>query len=337
MKPIRLIQCLILTLALVKAFGFFTEAHAEEPNSSFRLYLPSSLNASSHSVPPPPPPADETLPAEIVTTWYTGVPPMVDFYDPKTGEWGDSGGLGEMYQFSAKGDFIYAGFLRLQNGQCVSEVSTYREGKAKATADQLTLTPSLAKTRSVVRCGSNSESTSDGPFDALTIGYMVKEEANGLIQLTLTDKGQSTSFYRQGMVQSLVGAWKLGDVRSEGFYDAATKSFAPQSGPGTWYRFKADGTYTFGEYGFGTDQAGCALTGWVYLEGKVSISGGKLTTTPTSGAARVDNACNPGAPKVTAYTEAERSYTWFYRDRITDQKLVIIPLEHFQEFIFRPE
>src|SRR4051794_426329 len=121
MKPIRLIQLMVLILALVKAISLFTEAHAQTPEAAFTLYIPNSLK-EGHFLPPPPPPppSGDLLPAELVTTWYTGVPPMRDFYDPATGEWRNSDGLGEMYQFSAKGDFVYAGFLRLQNGQCLT-------------------------------------------------------------------------------------------------------------------------------------------------------------------------------------------------------------------------
>ena len=160
-----------------------------------------------------------------------------------------------------------------------------------------------------------------------------------MIQLTLTDAGNSgsngTSFYRQGMVESLVGAWHLGAVSSTGFYDPATQTFAPQTGAGTWYRFYADGTYSFGEFGYGAE-GNCALTGWVYQEGTLAISGGKLTTTPTRGMARVDNACT-NSSEMKSYVEAEKAFTWFYRDRATDEKLVMIPLERFQEFIFVPE
>jgi hypothetical protein len=336
MRPIRLIQVMILILSILKAFTMITGARAQAPEAAFSLYIPAMIKTGER-VPPPPPPTDTQLPAELVTTWYTGALPLNDFYDPATGTWRAQNGLGETYTFSANGDYTYAGFLRLQNGQCFSEVSVYREGKASVAGDELTLKPDFAKTRTVVRCGSNSDTTTDGPFDATTIGYDVVEEANGHIQLTLSSNDSSTSFYRDGMVASLVGAWQRGDVTSVGFYDPATQSFAPQSGEGGWYRFEADGTYRFGEFGYGTNDQGCALTAWIYQEGTVSVSGGRLTTTPTAGALRVDNACAPGAPEVQPYVEEARSYTWLYRDRDTDPKLVIIPLEAFQEYIFQPE
>jgi hypothetical protein len=251
--------------------------------------------------------------------------------------WRAQNGLGVSYTFEGDGDFSYAAFLRLQNGQCLTEVSSYRTGKAHASAGKLTLHPNVAKTRTAIRCGSNSDTITDGPFDATEIAYGVTEEVNGQIKLNLTDQGNHTAFYRQGMVASLVGAWQRGGVSSVGFYDPAIQSFAPQDEEGGWYRFNADGTYSFGEFGYGTDKEGCALTAWVYQEGTLEIAGGRLTTKPVAGALRVDNACYPGTPEVTSYVEGERSYTWLYRDRTSDLKLVIIPLDFFQEFVFTPE
>lgn len=337
MKPIRLIQLMILILSLLKAFSMFIGVQAQAPEADFTLYLPASIKSGVANPPPPPPPAGDSLSAELATTWYTGALPLTDFYDPATGSWRAQNGLGESYTFDTSGNYTYAAFLRLQNGQCLTEVSSYRKGKAQAENGQLTLTPDLAKTRTVIRCGSNSDTTTDGPFEATTIAYEVAEEANGHIQLTLTDGDNSTSFYRYGMVESLVGKWQRGAVTSAGFYDPATNTFAPQNGEGGWYQFNVDGTFRFGEFGYGTDSQGCQLTAWIYQEGTLEIAGGRLTTTPSAGALRVDNACNPGTPQVTSYVEEERSYTWLYRDRESDPKLVIIPLEAFQEFIFVPE
>jgi hypothetical protein len=338
MKFIRLYQVilLLLLLALLEALLIPLQGRAQAPDTAFSLFIPASVKAGEGAPPTPPPPSG-ALPDELVSTWFNGVPPSKEYYNPVTGEWGDVAGLGEMYELSANGAYVYAGFLRIQNGMCVTEVSTYKEGTAQAAGGQVTFQPSLAKTRTVIRCGSNSDTTTDGPFDAITMSYDVAEEPNGLVQLTLTNAGNSTSFYRQGMVQSLVGAWQRGEVTSANFYDPDTQQFAPQTGAGAWYRFNADGTYSFGEFGYGTDDQGCALSGWVYQEGTLSIAGGKLTTTPTSGVARVDNECNPGASETKPYVEEGRAYTWFYRDRATEEKLVLIPLEAFQEFVYLPE
>jgi hypothetical protein len=333
MKTVRLIVLSFLLMSLIKALLFPLQVHAQVPEAAFTLYIPESLKAGVE-VPPPPAPGG-TLPAEIVGTWFTGVIPPVDYYDPATGEWADVAGLGEMYVFSADGNFTYSGFLRIQNGMCVSEVSTYRKGSAeKAAIGKLTLQPELAKTRTVINCGSRSESTTDGPFDAQTISYALADDEGGRLQLTLTVGDSSTSYYKEGMAESLVGTWQQGAVTSVNFYDADTKSFAPQDSEGGWYHFNADGTYTFGEFGYATDENGCELTGWIYQEGTVAVAGSKLTTTPVSGVSRVDSSCQPGAPVVKPYTEAVRSFAWLFRDRTTEKKLVLIPIEAFEEFVF---
>jgi hypothetical protein len=149
------------------------------------------------------PPAKRQLPAELATTWYTGALPLIDFYDPATGSWRAQNGLGETYTFSANGDYTYTAFLRLQNGLCLSEVSSYRAGKAQVVEGLLTLTPSVAKTRTAIDCGSKSRSTINGPFDAMTIEYAIAERPDGQVQLILTSSGSSTVFLRDGMAESL--------------------------------------------------------------------------------------------------------------------------------------
>jgi hypothetical protein len=57
--------------------------------------------------------------------------PPTDFSNPATGQCRDTNGLGQMYMFGADGGYTYAGFLRLQNGQCRTEVSAYQQGQAR--------------------------------------------------------------------------------------------------------------------------------------------------------------------------------------------------------------
>ncbi len=275
----------------------------------------------------------DPLPAALVGTWFTGVGPPTDFYDPTTGQWRDTTGLGQMYSFTADGTFTYAGFLRLQNGQCRTEVSTYKQGAAQVIGELLTLTPTIATTRTVIVCGSTSDTTTDGPFDPTTITWSIGLDTGGIEQLTLTDNSAATMLCKQGIAQSLVGTWRRGVVVSMNFYDPVTQTFAPQSGEGAWYHFHADGTYRFGEFGFGPDPHGCKLAGWVYQEGTLSVAGGTLTTTPTSGMARVENACTPDQQQQ-PYVEAPRSYAWFFRDPAINPTLVLIPVEQFQEFVY---
>jgi hypothetical protein len=302
-------------------------------DGNFKVYLPLISKGGASAQPLPP----GKLPATLIGTWFGGAIPPTDFYNPATGQWRDTNGLGQLYMFGADGGYTYAGFLRLQNGQCRTEVSTYQQGQAQATGATLTLTPGIAKTRTVVVCGSRSDSTTNGPFAPKTIGWATGANDNGIEQLTLTDSQATTSFYKQGMAESLVGAWHRGAVVSTAFYDQTTQSFAPQSDAGAWFRFNADGTYSFGEFGYGQNEQGCALSGWIYQEGTVSVSGGQLTITPKAGMARVESDCDPEHPQQKPYVEAGRAYTWLFRDRAADPKLVLIPLDYYQELVFTRE
>lgn len=306
-------------------------------NDQHNVFLPMAI-ASGQALPTPPTiPPNGNVVAELVGTWFSGAIPPTDFYNPTTGEWRSVNGLGQMYRFNADGSFTYAGFLRLQNGQCLSEVSVYKQGKAQTNGVTISLTPNLSKTRTVIVCGSHSDSTVNGSLEPYPIGWSIGEDQGGRTQLVVTEGTQTTTYSKEGMAPQLAGAWHNGAVVSTNFYDARTQTFTPQTEAGTWFRFNADGTYSFGEFGYGRDNQGCELTGWIYLEGTLSISGSKITTTPRSGVARVENACKPGQVQQQPYTETAKSYAWLFRDRPADPKLVLIPLEHFEEFIFTRE
>ena len=198
MKPIRVIQYMLLLLTLLKAFGLFVEVRAADPQEIARLAMPLAVASEVRRVAAvAPPPTTGVLPTEMVATWSSGIAPLQDFYNPITGEWRKASGLGQMYHFGSNGHYVYAAYLRLQTGLCISEVSTYREGKAKATSDKITLTPTLAKTRTVIQCGSNSETVTDGPFDPVTMSYDVMANAQGQHQLTLTAPGTNMILLRQ--------------------------------------------------------------------------------------------------------------------------------------------
>jgi hypothetical protein len=337
MNVILQLRASLMLLALV-AITLPTWSHAQDTVAQtqagpHKIFLP-MLAKGGDTIPAPP---SGTLPSAIVGTWFTGAIPPSDFYDPTTGHWRDTNGLGQMYKFAPDGSYTYAGFLRIQNGACRSEVSVYKQGTANASGNTVTLTPRIVKTRTVVICGSTSESVTDGPFDPQPLTWTVALNDRGHVQLTIIDNGTTSSFYKQGMAEALVGAWRRGAIRSVNFYDPTTQTFAPQPGEGVWFRFNADGTYSFGEFGFGQDQQGCTLTGWVYLTGTLEVSGSSLTTKPQSGVVRIENACKPGQPQQQPYMEAARSYAWLLREPTTEPTLVLMPLAQFEEIKFTRE
>ncbi len=330
---------------------------ADSPATTVGLYLPlvvKSGNGGSGATPTAQPtatPTPETTPtpttpaptpvnpppAALVGTWFVGNAPLNDFYNPQTGEWRDANGLGQMYVFGADGAYTYTGFLRLQNGQCRSEVSVYKQGTVSGQGASLVLNQAMAKTRTVVICPTPQESIVEEGVATTALTWAVAYDSKGHQQLTVTQDDKPTVFDRSGMEPTLVSAWRRGEVPSTGFYDPATDTFAPQTNTGSWFRFTADGKYQFGEFGYGQDNAGCKLTGWVYQEGTLDVVGGRLTTTPTSGVARVENECHPDQPQQKPWLDPVKSYAWNFQDRSTAPKLLLIPLERYEELLFLPE
>lgn len=220
MQPIRSIQYLIIILSLLKALGLIVGVEAPERRESRPAEVALTHQVSTNvratemlfsqvkeglavSFAKEPffitsstvqPPAKAEFPAELAATWFTGVVPLIDFYDPVTGSWRAQNGLGETYTFNTDGTYVYAGFLRLQTGLCLTEVYSYRTGKAKAKADTLTLTPDVVRTRTVINCGTFSDTTTEGPLDEVTLNYEMIEESAGEAHLILTDSTSSTTF-----------------------------------------------------------------------------------------------------------------------------------------------
>lgn len=277
----------------------------------------------------------QTLPAAIVATWYNGNAPLNDFYNPDTGEWRDANGLGQMVEFAANGVYTYTGFLRLQVGACRSEVSTFKGGTATIADNALTMTPSHVKTRSVMICGSTQESITDGPYDPIIQPWGIAETDGGQEQLTIGTASEAVTYYKAGMVASLAGLWQSAALGPD-FYDPATEAFDLESAEGMWFDFGLDGHYRYGERNHGQeDDQGCVNQWWIYQEGIFAVVGGRLSMTPQSGMLRQQNSCPPFEPMQGPWLDEARDYTWFYRDRTTEVKLVIIPLSRFIEFIFQ--
>ncbi|MBX3011047.1 MAG: hypothetical protein KF832_06045 [Caldilineaceae bacterium] len=350
----------LLGLGLLGSLLAFATVHADTPATT-GIYLPLVVNAHATPTPtstapaqtPPPsftptataPPTATTppptpvvsLPAELVGRWFVGNAPLNDFYNPQTGEWQDTNGLGQMYSFADDGAYTYTGFLRLQNGQCRSEVSVYKQGIATATDTNITLHQNIAKTRTVVICPTPQESITEETTVVTTLAWAITYDAGGRQQLSLSEGATPTVYARQGMEPTLVGGWRRGDITATGFFDTTTNTFAPEPGVGSWFRFTSDGHYQFGEFGYGQDNAGCSLTGWIYQEGTLEVAGSRLTTTPTNGMVRVENECQPEAPHQAAWLDPINAYTWQFFDRNTAPKLVLIPLAHYMELTFLPE
>ena len=340
-RLIRLTQLAMVLPMLVVAL--FSASHASAqggPNQVFLPFLTKSGQATqpTQPTPPPTPPPGGTLPADVVATWFSGVIPPPDFYNPTTGEWRATNGLGQMYRFNADASFVYAGFLRIQNGACRTEVSTYKQGQASIAGTTLTLKPTIAKTRTVVVCGSQSDTTTEGPFEPVALGWRVADDGLGRPKLFIQEGAASSEYYRQGMLTTLVGSWSMNAVPSDGFYNPQTGAWATPANDGAWFRFAADGTYQYGEYGHGQDEQGCPTVYWVYQTGTMKVSGGQLSYKASSGRARVEHLCGANVVEDEPYVDtALYEFVWELHDLTTAPRLAISPLGQFKYFVFNKE
>jgi hypothetical protein len=329
--------CILVAFSL-NLTGVGAQPRAQEQDHA--LYLPlvrSGAGAAPTPAPPAPTPQPGSLPAALVGTWFSGQLLPRALYDPTTGQWGSANGLGQLYEFAADGAYTYLAFFRIENPGCASEVSVYRHGTASASGGILTMRPTTVKTRTVISCGERQETVTDGPYDTRTIPWSVGHNQFGVVELTIVEDGKTTTYFKDGMAQELVGAWHNGDITSAGFYNPATGAFAADPGEGWWISIAADGHYRWGEFAHVQNDQGCLLAGWLYLEGTVSVSGSHITFTPSSGVARVENACAPDQPRQEPWQEDAKGFTWLLRDRETSVKLVLIPDGRFEEYEFLPE
>ena len=285
--------CALLLVAISMVGAARLDAQPAAPQGATTVYLPLVQGGGAPSTPPPPPPGG-ALPAPLARQWFTGSLTTISFYDPITGSWSPPNGLGELYRFGADGAYTYAGALKIQNGACVSEVSVYQTGIARATDSELELQARFSRTRTRIICGSVSESVSEELPAVTRIAYRVAIGKEGRTELTLGTGEQAKTFALLGIDEQLLGAWRTGGVSSPGFYDPASGAWARPTAPGEWYRFGANGRFSYGRYVQEQDEQGCTVSAWVYQEGEFSMSGSRLTTRFTTGRGRLENSCTPG-------------------------------------------
>lgn len=68
------------------------------------------------------------VPDEVVGTWNYGTVTGVDFYDPSTGRWAPSSGIGQSYTFKKDGEFVWGGVFQLSNYGCTTTLHKWQHG-----------------------------------------------------------------------------------------------------------------------------------------------------------------------------------------------------------------
>lgn len=311
----QLASALMVALLAAATPSWAAPAPQTAPAAAYQVFLPLVVQAGQPAAPqpaptnPPAPPAG-SVPAQLVRTWFAGSLTSISFYDRNSGTWSKPSGLGELYTFAADGSYTYGGALSIQNGACLSEVTVYQTGVARATDGELELEATFSRTRTRIVCGNTSDTTSEALPAIKRIAYRVAAGAEGRTELTLGAGGEATSFALMGIDEPLLGAWQVGGVSSNGFYDPATNKWAQPAEAGEWYRFAADGRFTYGIYAQQPDERGCVLTLWVYQEGEFTMSGSRLTIRSTAGHGRLENACTGEVQDEPYVNQKLGEYAW---------------------------
>lgn len=310
----------VAVLAAVALFG----ATGVRADGDTAIYLPmvvtGNQSAPNQPAPPQPTPNQPTptlprgsVPAKLVGTWFSGQLLNLTYYNRDTGVWGNAGGLGHMIVIAADGSYTRVSHLEIGGGStCVSSVDVYSAGVARAEGNQLLLTPSYARTRTVT-CGTTVSDT-EGPYDTAAIPWRVGEDEQRHTRLWLSEAQGETAYYRDGVGPQVIGGWATGDGGAVELYDPATGAWADPTGASSvWYNFGADGSYRHGrvEAGYGGDP--CRPIAMTYEAGTLEGSGSELRLQPTAVLRHTVSLCDP----TDFYDEAlapgaQERWTWLF-------------------------
>lgn len=345
----RAIALASLLAVAVLAWAGATSA-APAPEATSQVFLPLVAQAGRPATAPTqpttptqptPPPTQQpvgSVPAQLAHEWFAGNLTSISFYDRNSGTWSKPSGLGELYSFAADGSYTYGGALSIQNGACLSEVTVYQTGVARAVAEELELEATFSRTRTRIVCGSTSDTTSEELPAVERIAYRVAIGEEGRTELTLGVGDKAKKFGLMGIDEQLLGAWQLGGVSSQGFYDPATGRWARPADAGEWYSFAADGRFTYGFYKQQPDEQGCTLTLWVYQEGEFSNSGGRLTIRNKAGHGRLENSCTPDQVQDEPFVDEKLGeYAWQVLSDGGSQQLRLLRIMPFGSRVFNRE
>jgi hypothetical protein len=292
--------CLFTTI-MIGALLTGASAQPRPQSTGYTVALPLVLGGSSAGGPGGNPsnpggnPSNPTgnTPAELVGTWYSGQLLNTQLYDPAERQWHDAGGLGHTYTFEANGTYMLASALEIKSGMfCESHVWKYERGTVQAEGANLLLTPSTSRTRTVVDCGSHTDTELEGDHATITVPWQLGLDAQGHTTLQLNEAHGLTSYFKDGLSPQMLGAWRKGDVHAEDFYDPAANVWAAPTGEGEWYRFNADGSYQHGEVALEYGAGDCNFVVLTYQTGRLSGSGSTIMLQPEGGMRTRANLCD---------------------------------------------
>lgn len=316
----RLALCAGLLATALSGAASARAGGASAAGGDNRIYLPLVIGAPG--APPAPNPPPGALPAELHGTWVAGNLSSLQLYDPATGQWlPEVLGLGQAYELRADGSYTYAAQLTVGGSPCVSRSSTYETGTVRARGAQLVFTAALYRNRTAVCGGAPSETAALPAPQQRT--YIIQFDAGGFGQLYLDSGEATTNFVRRGgprgepapmpVPDALVGTWRSGAIDPATLFDPESKTWDENPAPGEWYRFNADGSYTYG--GFASRvMNGCTQRVWIYVTGAAEGGAQALKLTPEyfpgPSLLRAHDSCRGGQPAQVVWEGATEVLAW---------------------------
>lgn len=124
-----------------------------------------------------------TVPGELSGEWINGAASAVDYYNPSTGGWAPPSGSGMYLKLYDDGSFELSTLLQITNYNCTSQATTFYNGIALFSENEVTLEPSYTRQRYNSNCYSHLNYDKEVPNSPLPFGWRLEEDSDGQSRL----------------------------------------------------------------------------------------------------------------------------------------------------------
>ena len=132
------------------------------------------------------------VPDELIGTWFTGTIGFTNFYNPTTGSWNNSRGLGMFYTLNANGTFEYGWSGEIYNYGCSTKGMIYRRGTVVVSDSVVTLYDNDGRARGEYTCAPASNFDRPDPLKVRPI--IVSRSQDELGNPVLLIRGENEAF-----------------------------------------------------------------------------------------------------------------------------------------------
>jgi hypothetical protein len=139
------------------------------------------------------------IPQEMTGTWYAGTIGFTNFYNPSTGSWNNSRGLGMFYTLNANGTFEYGWLGELYNYECLTRGWIYRRGTVVLHDSVVVLYDNYGRARGEYSCTPMSNFDRPDPLKVRTLVFLRAHNEQGSPMLLI--RGENEEFVPYNKVE----------------------------------------------------------------------------------------------------------------------------------------